>query len=201
MPLMVLVMLALIVHYQFGSMLGAALWLLVLAMLYFFRDPIRKIPPSPLAIVAPVDGKIVSIEDVIDPYLNRRAKRIQLSCYLTGPYTVRSVTEGKIQKQWFGNLPPDSEEGIYAATGVPAYAQWVQTDEADDVITTMAPKFFVSSVGCNVGSGERIGQGKPCTFVPFGADAEVLLAENSKIEVKSGDRVEAGSSIIATLVH
>lgn len=201
MPLSMLIILALIVHYQFGIAVGVWFWLLVALMLFFFRDPRRKIPSVPLAIVSPIDGTVASVDAVFDPFLNRSAVRIQMQGSLAGAYTIRSVTEGKVQKQWFGTLPADSEEGIYSATGIPPYSQWTQSDEGDDVITTLTPKFLSSVTRCSASSGERIGQGKVCSFVPFGADAEVLLAENTRIDVKSGDKVKAGTSIIATLVH
>lgn len=200
-PLTFLVLLALIVHYQLGFRYGIWLWLLTAITAYFFRDPRRQIPPIPLAILSPVDGTVASVDKVVDPYLNRPAVRIQLLGSFAGVYTVRSVIEGKIQQQWFGTLPPENEEGIYSATGIPDYAQWTQTDEKDDVVTTLSPKFLSPGLRCNTGSGERIGQGKACTFVPFGADAEVIMAENTRIDVKPGDRIKAGSSVLATLVH
>lgn len=200
-PISMLIILALIVHYQFGVVVGIWFWLLAASTIFFFRDPRRRVPSIPLAVVSPIDGAIASVDTVFDPFLNRSAVRIQLQGSITGAYTVRSVTEGKIQKQWFGTLPADSEEGIYSATGIPPYSQWTQSDEGDDVITTLTPKFVSSGIRCSASSGERIGQGKSCTFVPFGADAEVLLAENTRIEVKAGDKVKAGTSIIATLVH
>jgi len=200
-PLTVLALLALIVHFQLGAEYGFCLWALAAVIAFLFRDPRRQIPPIPLAIVSPVDGTVASVEKVFDPYLNRPAIRIQMLGSLTGVYTVRSVVEGKIQQQWFGTIPPKNEEGIYAATGIPDYAQWTQTDEKDDVVTTLSPKFLKSGVRCNASSGERTGQGKACSFVPFGADAEVLLAENTRIDIKPGDNIRAGSSVIATLVH
>lgn len=200
-PLAILIILALIVHYNFGIAMSIWLWMLAALTMYIFRDPKREVPPVPLAIVAPIDGTVASVDDVIDPFLNRHAKRIQMLGSVTGPFTVRSVTEGKVQKQWFGTLPDGGEEGIYSATGVPQYAQWTQSDEGDDVITCLSPKFLSSAVGCSASSGERIGQGKACTFILFGADVEVLLAENTRVDVKAGDKIKAGSSIIATLIH
>ena len=200
-PLATLIILALIVHYQFGILYAVWLWAIAVIVGLFFRDPRRQIPPIPLAIVAPVDGTVASIDDVYDPYLKRSAIRIQVAGSLTGVFTVRSPMEGKVQNQWFGTLPENSEEGIYSATGIPEFAQWTQSDEGDDVITTMTAKFLSSGVRCETSAGERIGQGKRCSFVPFGSNAEVLLADNTRIDVKVGDKIMAGSSVIATLVH
>jgi len=200
-PLAFLLIVALVIHIQFGMQAGIWFWLIACLVAFLYRDPRRVVPSLPLAVVAPVDGIVTSVEPVYDPFLNRSALRIQMTGSVTGVYTVRSVMEGKVQNQWFGRLSEKADEGIYAATGLPDYAQWTQSDEGDDVITTLSPKIKSTSVQCSASSGERIGQGKPCTFIPFGADAEVLLAENTRINVSPGDKIKAGSSVIATLVH
>jgi len=54
---------------------------------------------------------------------------------------------------------------------------------------------------CYVHSGERIGQGQRCGIVPFGALVDVYVPLNSKVDIKVGDHVRAGSDTLATLVH
>ena len=216
-PLTAIIILALIVHYQHGIASAIGIWIVAALVAFLFRDPRRQIPPIPLAIVAPIDGKVVAVDAVHDPYLNRSAMRIQMLGAPVGVYTVRSAMEGKVQKQWFGTLPEQSgkpeqggelkksDKGIYAATRIPVFAQWTQSDEGDDVVTTMSPKmavkFLSSAIRCNTSSGERIGQGKRCSFVPFGSNAETLLPEKTRVDVKPGDIIRAGSSVIATLVR
>ncbi|MGD8572016.1 MAG: hypothetical protein PVF34_00970 [Gammaproteobacteria bacterium] len=200
-PIAVVLLLAIIVHYNYGWLPAGGLWLLTLALVFFFRDPRRAVPPSPLAIVAPVDGKIVSVDKVQDPYLQREAWCIRIKGSWWGVFTVRSVMEGKVQNQWFGTLPDDSSSNIYAKSGIPPFAQWTRSDEDDDVVTTLSPRFGVKGSRCYVQSGERIGQGKRCSYMPFGSHAETFLPSNSRIDVNPGDAVKAGSSVIATLMH
>jgi phosphatidylserine decarboxylase len=222
-PLTTIIILALIVNYQQGIVSAIGIWTVAALVAFFFRDPRRQIPPIPLAIVAPIDGRVIAVDTVHDPYLNRSAMRIQMAGALAGVYTVRSTMEGKVQKQWFGTLPemsgrpevsgkPESSRkseqdvgGIYSATQIPVFAQWTQSDEGDDVVTTMSPKLTInllaSAIRCDTSSGERIGQGKRCSFVPFGSNAETLLPEKTRVDVKPGDIIKAGSSVIATLVR
>ena len=35
--------------------------IIVIALLYLFRDPERSVPPVPLGIVSPVDGRVVAV--------------------------------------------------------------------------------------------------------------------------------------------
>ncbi len=200
-PIGAILLLAIIVHYSYGWLPASALWLLTIALLFLFRDPRRDVPPSPLAIVSPIDGKIVSVDKIHDPYLLREAWRIRIDGSWWGVFTVRSVMEGKVQNQWFGTLPNDSDSSAYDKTGIPPFAQWTRSDEDDDVITTLAPRFGIKGSRCYVHSGERIGQGKRCSYVPFGSHAETFIPPNSRIDVNAGDEVKAGTSVLATLMH
>jgi phosphatidylserine decarboxylase len=200
-PIIIVLLLALVVNYQFGWQAAAGLWGLAAIIAYLFRDPRREVPPTPLAIVAPIDGQVVAVDQITDPYLQRQAIRLQIHGHWWGVFTVRSVMEGKVNNQWFGTLPESSAPSVYRNRSVPPFAQWTRSDEDDDVITTLSPRFRVKGTRCDVHSGERVGQGKRCSYVPFGSDAEIFVPENSRIEVKPGDELKAGSSIVAILQH
>ncbi len=176
-------------------------WIIAAALMFIFRDPRRKVPPSPLGIVAPIDGKVVSVSQERDPYLDREAIRIKMRGSPWGVFSIRSAVEGKVQDQWFGALPDGADQSLYRKTGIPPFAQWTQTDEGDDIVTTLSPKLVRKGMRCEVNSGERIGQGKRCGFIPFGADAETFIPSNSRIEVKPGDKIKSGTRIIANLVR
>ena len=82
-----------------------------------------------------------------------------------------------------------------------SYAQWIQSDEKDDVLLIIETSRRSSRPKCYVQSGERIGQGQRCGFIRFGSQVDVLVPVSSRVSVSVGDDVLAGSDIIATLVH
>jgi len=201
-PIIVVIVLALLAHYFYNWTIALGPLLMAVLVAYLYRDPRRNIPPLPLAVVAPVDGKVISVSELRDPYLGRDAKRIRMRGSILGAYAIRSAMEGKVNKQWFGMLPDDSDNrDIYKKSGIPAFAQWTQSDEGDDIVTTLTPRFARKNGGCNVQSGERMGQGKRCGFVSLGVNAEIFLPANCRIDVKVGDKIQAGTSVIATLVR
>jgi len=200
-PIATVLVLASILAYFYGWLASAGLWIIAAALVFIFRDPRRQVPPSPLGIVAPIDGKVVSVSQERDPYLDREAIRIKMHGSWWGVFGIRSAMEGKVSNQWFGALPNGADQSLYAKEGIPPFAQWTQSDEGDDIVTTLSPKLARKGVRCQVHSGERIGQGKRCGFIPFGADAETFIPANSRIEVKPGDKIKAGTRIIASLVR
>ena len=200
-PIAIVLILASMLHYFYGWLASVGLWIVAAALIFIFRDPRRQVPPSPLGIVAPIDGKVVSVSQERDPYLDREAIRIKMRGSWWGVFGIRSAMEGKLNDQWFGALPNGADQSLYNSADIPSFAQWTQSDEGDDIVTTLSPKFARRGVRCEVHSGERIGQGKRCGFLPFGTDAETFIPANSRIEVKPGDKIKAGTRIIAILVR
>ena len=54
---------------------------------------------------------------------------------------------------------------------------------------------------CDKQPGERVAQGERYGFIRFGSRVDVYMPPNSQIETSIGDKVKAGSDIIAFLVH
>ena len=184
--------------FYFGLLAALPLWLLCIALAYLFRDPNRVIPPAPLGVVSPADGEVLAIEPVYDDYLKRDANKIAIRMNRFGTYATRAPIEGKILQHW--HLPTD-EASDNDVEALDRYAMWLQTDENDDVVLVMGVGIKALKPTCYHHTGERIGQGERCGLVRFGGYIEVLLPLDARIEVTVGDTVEAGSDILATLIH
>jgi phosphatidylserine decarboxylase len=165
-------------------------WLGCIGIVYLFRDPRREIPASPLAVLSPADGVVASIEQVSDPYLDRRAIRMVINMSRTGVFSTRSPVEGKVLE------PRNTGDGTNRPHGV-----WLQTDEGDDLVMVMHRGPLRNVPHCYVRVGERVGQGQRCGHVPMGGLVEVYLPRNSRILVTPESQLKAGSDVIATLVH
>ena len=206
MPILVILSTAVALHYNFDFLAAFPAWVLLGVAMYLYRDPTRKVPASPLAIIAPIDSTVVAVEKIADPYVNNRdSVRIRLHSHMTGVFTVRSPMEGKITNQWFNAYPQKKDASGTIEKGSKdapyPFAQWTTSDEGDDVVFTLRPRLPVVKPRCLASCGERIGQGQRCSFIPFGANVDVYVPANSKIEVKVRDTVNSGSSIIAVLVR
>jgi len=165
----------------------------VLCVLKFllFRDPGRSVPPLPLAVVAPIDGRIIKIEHSDGDPLPGAWTRITIRTNHFGAYTVRSPIEGAIhnvrEKAGKKNLS-DLPGGL-----------WVRSEEEDDVVLLfpvdrfgLAPKSFVRY-------GERVGQGQRFAYLRLAPRAEVYLPATADVRVHEGDQVQAGSAVLAEL--
>lgn len=169
---------------------GAAV-LLFLLLIFIFRDPRRRIPSSPLGVVSPADGRVVTVEQISEGAIQGEAHRIVIRISALGTYTARCPVEGKIM-----NLASQArEQGI----DMPTNALWVRTDEGDDVVLKfggyrlgLPPKSFVRY-------GERLGQGVRCAYLRLTRLAEIHLPIDSRLLVEPGQRVVAGVDLVAKL--
>src|SRR5437773_11923908 len=80
---------------------AALAWLAVVFIAQFFRDPPRAIPPQPNAVLSPADGKIVSVGNVRDPYLERDALRISVFMNVFNAHSNRSPVDGVVVNTWY----------------------------------------------------------------------------------------------------
>ena len=171
-------------------------------LLLVFRDPYRAIPALPLAVVSPADGKVTSVEQIEDPWLDRTALKIQMEMRNMGISPLRSPIEGKVMDFW---TTPGSQRGTSAPPGsrgsMNGYALWIRTDEDDDIVFAVMSQRPLSRFTMHIAPGERVGQGQRNGFVFFGSHVDVLIPFNSQCETSVGTNVLAGSGVIATLVH
>ena len=70
-------------------------------MIQFFRDPDREIPQQPGAIVSPAHGRVVAIENVVDPYVERRALKISIFMNIFSVHSNRTPVDGVVVKKWY----------------------------------------------------------------------------------------------------
>ncbi len=220
-------LLGLILHISVGFFIAIPFWIATLVLCFLFRDPKRLVPPKPLAIISPVDGKVIGIDTQEDPYTELPVVQIQLSKGLFDVMTTRSPMEGKVLKQWFGATKVKervaevsnvqlvvevntqkgcelvSEQSSVSAlqTTVGRFAQWIQSDEQDNVVMAVKSATRIFKPRCYSHSGDRIGQGQRCGIIPFTAVVHVSVPVSSRVEVKIGDTVRGGSDTLATLVH
>lgn len=168
--------------------------LLATFFLWFFRDPERVVPDTPGAIVSPADGKVTSIAKVtVD---GQKRTRISIFLNVFDVHVNRSPIAGRIRDIRY-------QSGKYLNAMNEACAeqneQNIVTVEGEDqtvvfkqIAGLLARRIvFIKKLGDSVERGERVG------LIKFGSRTDILLSPVAKIEVKMGDHVKGGASILA----
>ena len=181
--------------------LAGAVWalpacLLALFFLWFFRDPERAIPDSAGAIVSPADGKVTDVSSI--PVNGVAHTRISIFLSVFDVHVNRSPVAGVIrevryQKGKFLNAmnPASADHNEQNAVTVEGDGQTVVFKQIAGLLARRI--VFNKKVGDRVGRGERVG------LIKFGSRVDVLLDASARMEIKVGDRVKGGASVLAYL--
>jgi phosphatidylserine decarboxylase len=162
--------------------------------LWFFRDPERVIPGEPGAIVSPADGKVTGVGEIV--VSGRSQTRISIFLNVFNVHVNRSPIAGDVRnveyrKGKFHNAmgaasSDDNEQNIVTVEGEG------QTVVFKQIAGLLARRIvFTKNVGDRVQRGERIG------LIKFGSRCDVIFDSSATIQVKLGDKVAGGSSILA----
>lgn len=178
---------------HFVNVFAAILPLAGAAYLFLiFRDPPRPVPAIPLGVVSPVDGEVMAVGLTDQGVLGGEAQKIAIRVDSLGTYTARSPIEGKI-------MDLDSDADLQRGAG--SAGLWVRTDEGDDVVLQFSGHRFGLAPRAFRGYGERVGQGQRCAYLRLARVAEVQLPLAARVQVAEGQRVTAGSDVLAKLPH
>lgn len=167
--------------------------ILFLIALYIFRNPPRIVPSSPLAVVSPCSGKLLSVETLTEHWLSTKVLKLTLTTGFWDTHALVSPIEGKVLNSWAEDieLPEFDRRHTY----------YIQTDEGDNVLISLLLGKWSPFTRIFMQSGERVGQGQYCGFLYWRGNVEIYIPPTSHIDIKVGDRMRSGSDILGRLVH
>ena len=158
--------------------------------LYFFRDPERAIPAGPVA-VSPADGKVVAVK-------TETSTQVRVSIFLNifNVHVNRTPIGGVIREVRYqkGCFKVASREEC--STQNEQNVVTVQGDGTCVVFKQIAGLIarrivFTRKPGDRVAKGERIG------LIKFGSRMDVLFGPEWQVDVRPGQKVKAGASVLA----
>jgi phosphatidylserine decarboxylase len=168
--------------------------LLAAFFLWFFRDPDRLIPGGAGMLVSPADGKVTAISPVASDGMARL--RISIFLNVFNVHVNRSPLAGVIRQVQY-------QEGKFLnamnAASAEQNEQNVVTVEGDGqtVVFKQIAGLLARRIVFNKKVGDRVERGERVGLIKFGSRVDVLLDAAAAIEVKVGDRVKGGSTVLA----
>jgi phosphatidylserine decarboxylase len=181
-----------------GPWVAAVLaWLVVVFIVQFFRDPPRKAPQDPHAVLSPADGKVVRVEQARDPYLERDALKISVFMNVFNVHSNRSPIDGTVVAAWY-------HEGSFlnaaldkASLDNERSALHLRSTGGRDVTCVQVAGLIARRILCYAKPGDTLKRGQRYGFIRFGSRVDVYLAPDAKPKVGVGDNVFATETILA----
>ena len=196
-PVLVITVVSAVLLPVWVTVICAAILVFVTA---FFRNPQRKIPSDPKAVVSPADGKVIEIKPMDEPaFLKGRCIRVCVFMNVFNVHVNRIPLGGTVRKvQYFpgkflvASLDKASELNernavlIEGAGGVKILVIQIAGLVARRIVSYVA-------AGDPVNKGDRFG------LIRFGSRLDLYLPENTDVRVQVGQKVRGGETIMGVL--
>jgi phosphatidylserine decarboxylase len=195
----VLIVLALLAWWLTKPWVVAIPVLLIIFCINFFRDPSRTISADPKDIVSAADGTVVEIEEMDESEVTqKRMKRIAVFLSVFNVHVNRVPYEGKVvfSKHYPGTYldarnPECSKKNEAMTWGFEGPKGTLVVRQITGAIARRIVPW--AKIGDSLKKGDRFG------MIRFGSRTEVYVPLDAQINVKIGDKVQGGSTVIAKL--
>jgi len=182
-----------------GCILAALTWVIALFVLQFFRDPAREIPQDAGAVLSPADGRIVAVERIGDPYVQREAIKVSVFMNVFNVHSNRSPVDGTVQQVWYFPGKFVNADLDKASTENERNAVWLKTANGTDITSVQVAGLIARRILCYVKAGDVLTRGQRYGFIRFGSRVDVYLPLDASVKVSIGDKVSATTTILAVL--
>jgi phosphatidylserine decarboxylase len=162
----------------------------------FFRDPDRAIPAVVNGVLAPADGRVMSVEDAVDPFVGPSVRvAIFLSpldvhvnrAPIAGVVADTAYTPGRFVAAW----DPAAEANERCAVRL-------QGEHARVTVVQIAG-VVARRIVCRVGAGDKLAAGQRFGMIRFGSRTDCYMPRTTEITVRVGESVRGGQTVIGVL--
>ena len=192
----------------FAPKLTTVLWLektiqiatlaFLILILQFFRNPNRKIEANDKVVLAPVDGKVVVIEEVFeDEYF--KDKRLQVSIFMSpiNVHVTRYALSGKVK---YSKYHPGKYLVAWhpkASTENERTTVVIENRVFGEILYRQIAGALARRIVNYAEEGMQVRQGDDAGFIKFGSRVDMFFPLGTKIEVKLQQNAVGNQTVIA----
>lgn len=173
--------------------------IMLLMVLQFFRNPKRIVEMNEAHIIAPVDGKVVVIEEVYEGEYFKE-NRLQVSIFMSPinvhvtRYPISGLVKfskyhpGKFLVAWHPKSSTENERTTVV----------VENNSFGEVLYRQIAGALAKRIVNYAKEGTRVSQGDDAGFIKFGSRVDIFLPIGTEINVKLNQKAIGGKTIVAT---
>jgi phosphatidylserine decarboxylase len=190
---------AIIVWAFAGFAWSLPVWLVALFVIQFFRDPPRKVPAQPNAVLSPADGRIVKVEKVRDPLTERDTLLISVFMNVFNVHSNRAPVDGTVERIQYSAGKFVNADLDKASTENERNAMVMRLPDGERITVVQVAGLIARRILCYARDGQRLARGERYGFIRFGSRVDVYLPLGARPKVAVGDIVHATTTILAEL--
>lgn len=183
-----------------NKLLAIILLIFYILILQFFRNPKRNTVLNDHNIIAPVDGRVVVIEEVFEKEYFKD-KRLQVSIFMSplnvhvtrypvgGTIKYSKYHPGRYLVAWHPKASEENERTTIV----------IENETVGEILYRQIAGALAKRIVNYAKPSEKAIQAEDAGFIKFGSRIDLFLPLDAKINVKLNDKVRGGEQIIATL--
>lgn len=180
-----------------GQVTASVLTVLALFVLWFFRDPERRIPAEEGVVVAPGEGRVIIVEESEEPtYLGGPCRKISIFLSVFDIHVQRSPCAGTVEHKVY-------KPGTYAVAWLDKASE--DNEQASLGLSTPHGKVLVKQIAGLVArrivtypsEGQAVARGERIGIIRFGSRVDLFFPLEWEVTCAVGDRALAGLTVLA----
>ncbi len=173
--------------------------LLLVTVLQFFRNPKRPLEVNDYTIIAPVDGKVVVIEEVFEPEYFKD-QRLQVSIFMSpiNVHVTRYATSGRVRYSkyhpgkflvaWHPKASTENERTTVV----------IENRIFGEIMYRQIAGALAKRIINYAEEGMQVRQGEDAGFIKFGSRVDIYLPIGTTVNVKIGQKAVGNQTIVAS---
>ncbi len=179
--------------------IAAVLWVLFVLVTQFFRDPAREVPAMADAVLSPVDGQVIKIEETVNPYTNEDALMISVFMNIFNVHCQRSPIDGVIEDVQYYPGKFVNADLDKASTENERNAVVARLADGTRVTFVQVAGLVARRILCYVQKGDELKKGQRYGFIRFGSRVDMYLPTDATPCVAIGEKVLGTETVLARL--
>jgi phosphatidylserine decarboxylase len=173
---------------------------LTLFTAWFFRNPERVAPPGEKKVVAPADGKVIFIGEVVEPRCGTApVTKISIFMNVFNVHVNRLPISGTVVDRFYNagsflNAALDKASLENEQAGL-----MVQTDDGQKILFVQIAGLIARRIVTYPQIGDRVERGRRYGLIRFGSRVDVYLPPGSTVHVRLGELTVAGETVLGEL--
>lgn len=189
------------VRFENGWTLGLAVVFSVLSLfvLWFFRDPVPRLPEDGAVVVAPGQGRVIDVREVEEPtFMQGPARRITIFLSVFDVHVQRAPVSGTVEHRSY-------KPGAYAVAWLEKASE--ENEQASLGIGTPHGRVLVRQIAGLVArrivtdpvEGDRVERGQRIGLIRFGSRVDLFVPLEWEVTCSVGDKVRSGATPLARI--
>jgi phosphatidylserine decarboxylase len=186
----------------FHPLLALVPVLLLAFVLYFFRDPPRRVPQEPGLLVSPADGTVVEVARLAhDEFLGGPAVRIGIFLSVFNVHINRAPAACRVIRLRYE--PGEFLNALNPASATRNESLWIGLEEDAPphrrLVVRQIAGLVARRIVCSLRRGEHVARGYKFGMIKLGSRTELVFPEETGLQIlaRPGQKVKGATSVLA----